>query len=102
MNGRKVRRIFELVFGIPLLALGVLIATLDVFLWIRELAHPHPQGEKVETFLMGLLCGFPFWWLGYRLVFRYSWLALVDRGVSRLFRGKPRAGGVDDDRPNTG
>jgi hypothetical protein len=96
MSWKATHRIIDLLIGIPLLLLGIFAVAVDVLLWIRAAPNPNPIGTSIVFFPMGTVCGFPFWWFGFHLTFRTSWLALVDRGLTRLFRGKPRTTNPDE------
>jgi hypothetical protein len=62
-------RIAALIFGIPILLIGVCWITIDAGGEIGNALNKNPNLRVIRTFPMGTLCGVPCMWLGYRLVF---------------------------------
>jgi hypothetical protein len=66
---RSVHRTIDIIVGVPFLLVGTCGILIDVASLIYY-AKPRPNEHATITFPMGLIIGAPFFWFGFRLVFR--------------------------------
>lgn len=66
--GMRSLRVVSLLFGVPLLLLGICGITLDIATQIQYALNHDTHHRVITTFPLGTITGPIFLWLGYRLL----------------------------------